>query len=681
MVSRAPRRSRRGRGERRKAPHEKQVSPGAPSITGELRLHRDGYGFVVADRPGQEDLFIPARFVGDALHSDLVEARLVSGRGAKTEGRIMRIVERRLEQLMGRLERHGRDWRVVADDLRVRHQVTIPGDKIGGARHGDNVVVRIVRYPSGTLPMAGEVVQVLGVRGLEGTEKAAIITKYQLRRKFTSAVQREAQAARSRMDEAALSGREDLRHVPFVTIDGEHAQDFDDAVAVKRLGAGLIRLWVSIADVSHFVAPHTALDAAAYERGTSVYFPSDCLPMLPEELSTDLCSLRPNVDRLTVTAQLDVAPDGRVVDQRFYRSIIRSRERMTYTTIKKILVERDPQVCQRYGELVSQFGLMGDCLGRLRARRIKRGSIDFDLPEPEIVIDMQGDVTDILRAERHVGHMMIEEFMIAANEAVAQFLTQAKVGCVYRVHGSPEPEALREFSLFIRHLGIEARVGAGAPPRALARVVEEVKGKPEERMVNHAMLRSMLQAVYSSENLGHYGLASKCYCHFTSPIRRYPDLLVHRLLTEAIPRYKPGAAPLERKKGESRAYEARVSRLQEMAEHCSRRERVAMEAEREMAKFYAALFMQGRTGEEFDGVISHVAKFGFFVELADFFVEGLVHINSLEDDRYQYDEDGILLRGKRTKRVFRVGDRVRVEVEEVDIPNREILFTLVSRTA
>ena len=680
-MRRTSRRSRKARAARRKESRPKPEVRGAATLMGELRLHRDGYGFVIADRPGQEDLFIPARFMGDALHTDVVEARLVSGRGAKTEGRIIRIVERRLERLVGRLEQHGRAWRVVADDLRVRHRVAVADNKIGGARHGDNVVVRIVRYPSGTIPMAGEVVQVLGVRGREGTEKAAIITKYQLRREFTSAVQREAQAACSRMNEAALSGREDLRHVPFVTIDGESAQDFDDAVAVERLPEGRIRLWVSIADVSHFVAPHTILDSAAYERGTSVYFPSDCLPMLPEELSTDLCSLRPNVDRLTVTAQLDVASDGRVVDRRFYRSVIRSRERMTYTAIKKILVERDPSVRRRYHQLVSQFVLMEECFGWLRARRIKRGSIDFDLPEPEIVIDMQGDVADILRAERHVGHMMIEEFMIAANEAVAQFLTQAGAGCVYRVHGPPEAKALREFSLFIRNLGIDARVEAGAPPRALARVVETVRDRPEERMVNHALLRSMLQAVYSTENIGHYGLASKCYCHFTSPIRRYPDLMVHRLLTEAMSRPKPGGAHRGRKKGREEAYEARVARLQEMAEHCSRRERVSMEAERETAKLYAALFMQGRIGEEFDGIISHVAKFGFFVELADFFVEGLVHVNSLEDDHYHYDENGILLRGKKTKRAFRVGDRVRVGVEEVDIPNRELLFSLISRTA
>ena len=646
--------------------------------TGELRMHRDGYGFVIADRLGDEDVFIPARYIGDALHADVVEVKVVPGRGGKLEGRIIEIVQRGVEKLLGRFESHGKAYRVVVDNLRVRHRVDIPAKATNGARHGDDVVVRIIDYPSGDNAMTGEVIEVLGLRGEVATEKAAIIIKHQLNRDFPQDVMSEADDVSSLLTDAEEGDRlklnedrRDLTDIPFVTIDGVTAKDFDDAVAVEELENGSIRLWVSIADVSFFVRPNGALDREAYNRGTSTYFPSDCIPMLPEALSNDICSLREGRSRYTMTAEMDISADGEVMNSCFYRSLIKSRARMTYKSIKEILVDKKNGTRNRYRELVPQFELMEECYGRLRAARLKRGTIDFDLPEPEIVIDMQGDVSDIVRAMRHVGHMMIEEFMIAANESVAEFLTERGGGCIYRVHEPPRAEKLTEFSLLIHNLGIKANVKPGAAPGKLADVLKKIKGRPEERMVNHALLRSLSQAVYSCENVGHYGLASKCYCHFTSPIRRYPDLIVHRLLAHAITR------SIKKKGARAGYHEAVVSRdLQLSAEHCSRRERVSVGAERDMAKLYAALFMQSRIGEKFEGVISHIARIGFFVELIDYFVEGLVPMSTLDDDKYRFDEKEMKIRGKRGGKTFAIGDRVAIEVAEVDVSVGEINFEL-----
>jgi ribonuclease R len=409
------------------------------------------------------------------------------------------------------------------------------------------------------------------------------------------------------------------------------------------------------------------LDAEAYERGTSVYFPGFCIPMLPETISNDLCSLRPREDRLTFTAEMDVDAEGKVIRSRFYRSVIHSRARLTYAQVKRVLVDRDEAMRSELDEHIGQLELMEECFNRFRKRRLERGSIDFDLPEPEIQLDMQGEIEDIVRAERHTGHMMIEEFMIAANEAVASFLTERGPGCIYRIHEPPPAEKLGEFAELIHTLGYGARLKSGAGPGKLARVVKWAHGQPFERLVNHSLLRSMSQAVYSASNKGHYGLASKCYCHFTSPIRRYPDLMVHRLLGLA----------LSEGRGSRSAGDTTKQGLQEIAEKSSRCERSAMDAEREMAKLYAAIFMQRHIGDEFDGIISHIAKFGIFVELRGFFIEGLIHVSALDDDKYVYDEEGMRFVGKRSKRAFRVGDEVRVEVFDVDVPNREIVFELV----
>ncbi|OGQ21999.1 MAG: ribonuclease R [Deltaproteobacteria bacterium RIFCSPHIGHO2_02_FULL_44_16] len=633
-------------------------------LQGILRLHRDGYGFVEpmnVDKD-QDDIFIPARYVGGALHTDLVEVELQTYKG-KQEGKIVAVVERRVHQLIARLEKVGKSYRAISSDERVQHQILIAHEKVNGAHHGENVIVRITRYPDEKQTMEGEVVEVLGERGGLATELLAVIVRHQLPREFPQKVTHEAEE--KKMLPRHLEGREDLRHLPFVTIDGETAKDFDDAVTAEWINDNIIRLWVSIADVSHFVLPGTDLDHEAYKRATSVYLPGTCLPMLPEKLSNDLCSLRANEDRLTMTARMDINEQGEVVDRAFSVSVIRSRRRMTYTDIKRIFLEKKKSARDAVGDLIDPLETMKACFERLRRKRLKRGSIDFDLPEPEIVLDLQGAIEEIVKAERHIGHMMIEEFMIAANEAVAEFLTEKRQGCIYRIHEAPEPRKLREFSILLHNLGYRFFLEKSVSPMSLAKIVEALRGKPEERMVNHQLLRSMAKAVYSHENRGHFGLASSCYCHFTSPIRRYPDVVIHRLLKKGLKFSEPKPTRIP------------DIILHETSVQASQRERVSMEAERESAKLYASFFMRERVGEEFEGVVSHITKFGFFVQLIAYFVEGLVPLQSLRGDHYVFDEKGMVLHGKRPENRFRIGDRIKIKIQTVDVVKREIVFSLL----
>lgn len=649
----------KGRPGKKERQEAQKPSKSGNTMVGELKLHRDGYGFVISAKEDEPDVFIPARYVGDAFNTDVVEIKVLPGRGAKFEGRITKIVTRNVFTLMGRFERVPQGFQVAADDRRVRHRILIDPSKKGEAKNGDNVIIRVLSHPSGNKPMTGEVMAILGKRGEEKTEKMAIIARHQLKVGFSPKVKAEAGGCRKWMTDEEISSRRDLRGTDFVTIDGETARDFDDAVAVQRLSGGIIKLYVSIADVSFFVREGTELDKAAYERSTSVYFPDDCIPMLPEEISNDLCSLVPDEERFTLTAEMDIDPAGRVVRKDFYRSVIKSKARMTYTSVRKILADKDEAERKKYAHLIPQFEIMRDCYERLKDKREKRGSIDFDLPEPAIIMDLQDrEIEDIIRAERHIGHMMIEDFMIAANESVAEFLTAKRTGCIYRIHEPPPADKLVNFFELMHNLGYKTRYSTNIAPHELADIVRKIHGKPEERLVNHMLLRSLSQAIYSPENKGHYGLASKCYCHFTSPIRRYPDLVVHRLIVAAL------------KNSQYRAP------LKDISEHTSRRERVAMETEREVAKLYAALFMQNKIDEEYEGVISHVTKFGFFVELVEYFVEGLVNLDSFGDDEYRFEEKGMTLVGRRKKKIYKVGDKVRVTVTEVNIPDREISFEL-----
>ena len=507
----------------------------------------------------------------------------------------------------------------------------------------------------------------------QGIER--IIKEFRLTAGFPKKVLEEIEGLPETNSGSDLEGREDFRGEAFVTIDGENARDFDDAVSVKSLPGGGFLLRVSIADVSHYVLPGTAVDREAYRRATSTYFPDRVIPMLPERLSNDLCSLVPHKDRLTFTAEMEFDEEGTRVASRFCRSVIRSAARLTYTIVRKILVDQDAEARSLHAALIPHLELMGDLADRLQAMRRRRGSLDFDLPEPLIEIDMEGGGGDsIVKAERNKAHRLIEEFMIAANEAVAEFITEKGLSSIYRVHGEPDPEKVQDFATLLHNLGYPFRLGRKPQPKAMAAVIEGVRGKPEERLINTVLLRTMSRAIYDTENVGHYGLASECYTHFTSPIRRYPDLLVHRILDRAV-----GAVLRGRPKGGNHIPTGTASRglpLRQLATHCSERERVSMKAEWASRDLAAAIFMKKMIGKRFDGIISNVTHFGIFVELSTYFVEGLVLLKNLKDDFYVYQEKSHLLVGKKKKKRYQIGNPISVLVRGVNMEKRWVDFEI-----
>ncbi|MBP1697124.1 MAG: RNAse, partial [Deltaproteobacteria bacterium] len=631
-------------------------------IVGRVKAHPDGYGFVIPEAEGEEDIFISSRNLKEAMHGDRVVARIESIRRKGKEGSVIRILERKTRHVVGKFMRAKNYSYVLPEDERILQEVFIPEGETKRARPNQIVVAEITQYPTERARPEGRITHILGYPDDPEIEPQIIIYKYDLPHQFTSAAMKEAQNLPPTPLAQEYRGRVDLRGLPTFTIDGENARDFDDAVSIEREGEGGVKLYVSISDVSHYVKEGSVLDDEAYLRGTSVYFPDRAIPMFPVELSNDICCLHPRVDRLTLTAELRYDGRGERREVRFYPSVIRSNERLTYTGVRKILVDGDRELSEKFSPLVPSLDLMADLCQKLRQQRIARGAIDFDLPEPEVILNLQGETEDIVRAERSLAHQIIEEFMVAANEAVAQFMEEKGFPFIYRIHEPPKKEAMDEFRRFISHLGYKMRKESDPSAKEFQRVLSEVKGKPEERVVNEILLRSMKWAKYSAKNLGHFGLASDHYTHFTSPIRRYPDLIVHRLLKKALSKE-----------------EIRISEefLASRADHLSRRERVAMEAEREILGRYRVRFMKDKVGDEFEGVISGVTAFGFFVELKDMFVEGLVRVTSLHDDYYQYHEKKYCLVGERTHRTFRIGDEIRVRVDRVDVERRHIDFGMI----
>jgi ribonuclease R len=631
---------------------------------GTVSAHRDGYGFVSPSSGEGNDLFIPARFMGEAMHGDKVMARVERrGPGGKFEGRILQVLERAHETVVGRFEAGRRFGYIAPLDPRITHDIFIPADS--QAQAGQIVIARIDVYPSRNRNPEGTIVEILGDPDDPEVEILTIVHKYGLPYHFPQEVLDspvpEQVAPKDRR------GREDLRQLPFVTIDGETARDFDDAVAIRREAEGSIRLWVAIADVSHYVAEGSPTDLEAVERATSVYFPGRCIPMLPEALSNGICSLNPGVERLAMTAEMVFDRRGRRLESRFYPAVIRSTGRLTYTEVRDMVVLEDREVIGRYPHIYPDLKAMEDLALRLTEMRRNRGSLDFDLPEAEVVLDLRGRPEDIVRSERNLAHRIIEEFMLAANEAVAAFLTEHEAPLLYRVHEPPEIEKLQAYQEFVAHFnyGLDLSKG-GATASQLQKLLAEAQGKPEEKLLNRILLRSMKQARYSPDNVGHFGLAADLYCHFTSPIRRYPDLLVHRVLREILQKDRLSAG--------RRAHQQGV--LPNLGEHTSQRERRAMEAEREIIDLKKCQFMEHRTGEECTGFVSGVQPFGLFVELEDIFVEGLVHISTLVDDFYHYEEDRHRMVGQNRRRIFQVGDELRVRVAKVNMERREIDFVL-----
>lgn len=631
-----------------------------PHMIGTLQMAYEGYGFVISDQKGAPDAFIPAHAIGDCLNKDRVEITLEPGRGGKMEGRIVKILERGLKQIVGRFEMRGQGGIVVSEDLRVAKMIVIPKRGEMGARHNEMVVVKIVKYPVGNKPIEGEVIKRIGRRGNDDTELTILAAKHQLPEEFPDSVVSEADRV---VDDFTGNKerfeREDLTGRAFITIDGETAKDFDDAVYAERIDSSSTRLWISIADVSNFVREGGQIDLEASKRATSVYLPGTCVPMLPEQLSTNICSLVPDEDRFCFTAEMVVRSDGETVNHRFYRSRIKSKYRMTYTEANAYLSRGEKIPVD--GAVLRSLENLKVTADWIRKRRSLSGSIDFDLPEPEINLDLQGKPESIVKAERNSAHMLIEDLMIAANEAVASFLTQRRYPCVYRVHDLPDTNKLMELKVLLKYLGHKVKFGREPTPKTLSHVVNCVHGLPEERLINMLLLRSMAQAVYSTKNIGHFGLASSCYCHFTSPIRRYPDLLVHRLLADAL-KYEKARRCFEK------------GYLINEAERSSKMERRSMEAEREAISLYSAIFMRDHVGEVFDGIISHVAKKGIFVELLEYFVEGLLDPTDLIGDTFKFDPKAFSYVGRKTNKGLHIGEKIRVVVKDVSIEDRRIFF-------
>jgi ribonuclease R len=635
-------------------------------VVGRITIHPRGFGFVVPDRPteGLEgDLYIAGSNLNQAMHGDRVVARIerVSDKGA--EGRILRILERGAGTIVGRydIDQSGLGF-VVPFDKRMIMDVHIPASERGDAEPGDMVVVEITRWPTPARGPIGRVVEVLGDIEEPGVDTEIIIRKHGIRDEHGPEAITEAKRLGTELEARDVHGRTDFRTKLTVTIDGEHARDFDDAITLERLDNGLFRLGVHIADVAHYVPEGSALDVEAYERGTSVYFPERAVHMFPAELATGLCSLNPHVDRLVQSCVMDIDRRGTVVGYTLHDGVIHSDERMTYTDVAAILTDGNPELMARYERVVPMFESMRELFEILNRRRRRRGSIDFDLKEPEIVLDDQGLVEEIIAAERNVAHRIIEEFMLVANETVAQHLDDTDTPTLYRVHEEPDPLKVAQFEEFVSTLGYTLNAPPeNVKPRDFQKLVERMRGTPEEKPIAFLMLRTMQKARYDPSDLGHFGLAASSYTHFTSPIRRYPDLLVHRTLRES----RHG-----RMSGERR--EELIEDLPEMARHTSEMERRADDAERELMQWKKVRFMADKVGDEFDGYITGVSAYGLYIELIEHFVEGMVHVSTMADDYYRFVEKAHILQGENTGKVYRLGDRVSVQVIKVDMERRQV---------
>ncbi len=633
-------------------------------VTGRVHAHPDGYGFLIPEDKDAEDVYLSRREMRRVMHGDEIMVRIDRKQRGATEAHIVQVIERAQKRLLGTYEEIDGKAYLIPMDARIGAMPL----KIAGARseRGKVVAAEVSRFGTAMSPPEAAMVQVMGDPDDPEVQAQSIIFRFGLSPSFPPQVHREVMSAVYQISESEIARREDLRALPIVTIDGENARDFDDAVYVRRNGQGY-ELFVSIADVSYYVRPETALDQEASARATSVYFPDRAIPMLPEALSNGICSLNPNEDRLTKTAWIEFNDKGETIRSRFFDSVIRSHARMTYTEVRRILVDKDSECLVRYAPLVDQFKLMEELALLIYANRRARGNLDFDLPEAEIILDLQGLPENIVRAERNVAHRIIEEFMIAANEAVARQLTAKDFPTLYRVHEGPDKDSLEALAPFLLSLGYRLPLKKeNLTPLEIQRLLEACRGKPEERVVNRVLLRSMKQALYQPANIGHFGLASTCYTHFTSPIRRYPDLIVHRMLDRTLRGEK--LKPKER--------EDLSSYLAEAGKHTSERERHAMDAEREMVALKKAQFMMNKIGEEFTGFINSLASFGFFVELDNYFIEGLVKLSSLTDDDYDYYEKEYVIKGRRHGRKFRLGDNVRVKVARINAFRSEIDFEL-----
>lgn len=698
--------------------HFAAVGSSREYASGRLSIHRDGFGFLIPEQVSPEiqgDIFLPPQEAAKGMNGDRALVHVTRlGDAGRAEGEVVRILRRAHVTVVGEFRVRKRGNFVVPADDRIQQWIQIPEgmeappqsssvDRVGAARRevfsvedldGMIVNVEILEFPEDRAEAVGRVIEVLGYPDDFGVDVEIIIRKHHLPHQFPQEVVEQARRIPHEIEATELRRRRDFRHLDIVTIDGETARDFDDAVWLDKLPNGRFALQVHIADVSHYVTPGTPIDTEALLRGTSVYFPDRAVPMLPVELSTDICSLRPQEDRLVLSALLEIDRQGDIVSQEFMRGVIRSAERMTYTNVFRVL-EGDAAMRERYDKLVGRFELMRELALILNRKRTKRGSIDFDMPETNIELDMSGQMIGVTRADRNIAHRIVEEFMLAANEAVAGHLEASGVASLYRIHEKPDGKRVMDFEEIAAHFGYSLGIGAipvkrfpvsqrqrdgrkvrkeivlpreefNISSRNYQRLIGKIAGKPEERILTYLMLRSLKQARYSNINEGHFALAAPAYTHFTSPIRRYPDLVVHRVLARRI----DDANPL---------FDDTL--LHELGNDTSFTERRAAEAERELIEWKKVKFMEDRVGDEFDALIISTTKFGFFVELTEFFVEGLVPIETLPGDRFRYHENGRKIIGERSRKMYSIGDRLRVRLDRADSVERKLQFAVVDESA
>ncbi|EGQ1772102.1 ribonuclease R [Staphylococcus pseudintermedius] len=640
-------------------------------VRGTLSQNKKGFAFLRPDDQEMEDIFIPPTKINRAMDGDVVLVEVKKSRGdfrkGKFEGEVKAIESHSIKQVVGTFSEARHFGFVVPDDKRIMQDIFVPKGQELGAVEGHKVLVQITQYSDGTNSPEGQISAILGHKNDPGVDILSIIYQHGIEIEFPDDVLKEAENVPETILPDELKGRRDLRDELTITIDGADAKDLDDAIAVKKLDNGNTELTVSIADVSYYVTEGSALDREAYERATSVYLVDCVIPMIPHRLSNGICSLNPEVDRLAMSCRMEIDAQGQVVKHEIFESVIHSNARMTYDAVNRIITDKDAVTRAQYPEIVPMLDLAQTLSQQLIAMRKKRGEIDFDIKEAKVIVNEEGIPKEVVTRERGEGERLIESFMLIANETVAEHFNQMEVPFIYRIHEQPKSERLRQFFDFITNFGIMVKgTGEDIHPSTLQNIHEEIAGRPEDMVISTMMLRSMQQARYDADNLGHFGLAADYYTHFTSPIRRYPDLIVHRLVRKY----------LIEKSMDGRAMHEWEEKLPQIAEHTSNRERRAIDAERDTDELKKAEFMIQHIGDEFEGVISSVANFGMFVELPNT-IEGMVNMQNMSDDYYYFDERQMALIGERKAKVYRIGDVVKVKVIHVDVDERQIDFQIV----
>ena len=639
-------------------------------FVGKFVSHRKGYGFVESDEEFTQDLFIPKDDINGALHNDRVMAEIVTPaiEDRRAEGKVIKIIKREVTRVVGLFQENKSFGFVVPDDKKFNQDIFIPKRFFSGAKNDDKVVCEITVWPQENRKPEGKIIEVLGKKGERGVEIESIIRAHGLPEEFPKKVIDEANRVADQDLSDEIARRVDLRDLNIFTIDGEDAKDLDDAISIEELPNGNYKLGVHIADVTHYVKEKNKLDKEALKRATSVYLVDKVIPMLPKQLSNGVCSLNPFEDKLTLSCFMEIDAHGKVVKYDICESVINSKARMTYTEVSDILEKNDEKLKKTFAHMVDDF-VKAEKLARiLMERRQRRGAIDFDFPEAKIILNGNGEVVDIKHYERRISNKMIEEFMLVSNETIAEHFFWLQLPFVYRIHETPSAEKMEDLKRFISTFGYTIKGDLeNVHPKEIQGIVEKIKGTKEEESISTIALRSMKQAKYSPQCVGHFGLAAKYYCHFTSPIRRYPDLQIHRIIKEQLNN------KINNKRQEQLAHIVEYASTQS-----SERERAAELAERDVHDFYKACYMADKVGQEFDGVVSSVTSFGMFVELENT-VEGLIRLANMRDDYYIYDQETYTIIGERTRKTFRIGDTVRIQVENVNVDFREIDFRLLAK--